>query len=69
MGYHIIIKQTTREQVKTREYEQVGEDENGELKFGYVNNEKTEDVEREVYSQRVEDLDIVKVIDAINKND
>lgn len=34
--------------------------------YSYVTEEKTEDVERTVYTQRVDDLDIKQVIDAVN---
>ena len=67
MSFHITIKEVTREQVKTREYAQIDTDENGEAEYGYVNNEKTEDVERVVYTQQVENLDIVNVINAVNE--
>lgn len=67
MAYQITIKQVTREQVKTREYKTTGKDEKGEPTYGYVTDEKTEDVSREVYTQRVEELDLVAVINAVNK--
>jgi len=64
--YRIEIKQITREQVKKREYKVVGKDEEGDNKYGYVDNETTEDVERTIYTQRVDELDIKEVIDAVN---
>lgn len=67
MGYKITIEQTSREQIKTREYKQIGVKEDGDPKYGYVDDEKTEDVKREVYSQRVDELDLVAVINAVNK--
>lgn len=66
MGYHITIKETTREQVKSKDYVQTGEDDDGKPTYGYANNEKTEDVERVLYTQRVESLDLKGVIDAVN---
>lgn len=67
MSFQIIIKEVTREQVKTREYKQTGKDEAGEATYGYVDDEKTEDVTREVYAQKVAELDLVAVINAVNK--
>lgn len=69
MGYKITIEETTREQVKTREYQVVGEDENGENKWGHADKETTQDITREVYSQRVDTLDLVAVINAVNKKE
>jgi len=69
MSFQIIIKEVTREQVKTREYKTIGKNEDGEPKYGYVNDEKTEDVSREVYTQKVDELDLVAVINAVNKED
>jgi hypothetical protein len=67
MSYQITIKQVTREQVKSREWKQTGtKDADDEPEYGYVTEEKTEDVERTVYTQRVYDLDIKQVIDAVN---
>ena len=66
MAYHITIKQVTSEQVKTREWKVTGKKDDGDPEYGYVNDEKTEDVERTVYTQRVDDLDLVKVINAVN---
>ena len=67
MAFHITIKEVTREQVKTREYKKVGQDPDGESKYDYVTDEKTDDVERTIYTQRVDELDMVSVINAINK--
>lgn len=67
MSYQITITQVTREQVKSRSWENIGKDAEGEIKYGYVDNETTEDISREVYTQRVEDLDLKAVIDAVNK--
>ena len=67
MSFHITIKEITSEMVKSREYAQIGTDENDKPKYGYVSNENQEDVERTVYTQRVDDLDIVSVINAVNK--
>lgn len=69
MAYQIIIKQVTREQVKNREYKQVGTKEDGEPKYGYVDDETTEDVSREVYSQRLEELDVAALATFINKGE
>lgn len=67
MAFEITVKESTREQVKTREYKQTGKDDAGEATYGYVNEEKTEDVTRQVYTQRVNELDLVAVINAVNK--
>jgi hypothetical protein len=64
--YEISIKKITREQVKKREYKVIGKDEEGENKYGYVNDETTEDVTREVYAQKVEELNLENVIKAVN---
>lgn len=69
MGYHITIKETMREQVKSREYKQTGKKEDGEPYYGYVTDEKTEDVERVVYTQRVEEINLKGVIDAVNEKE
>jgi hypothetical protein len=66
MGYLITIKQTTREDVRTREYVQTGEDADGKATYGYATNEKTEDVERTIYTQQVDELVLVDVISAVN---
>lgn len=67
MAFEIIIKESTREQVKTREYKETGRDNSDKPTYGYVTDEKTEDVKREVYTQRVDSLDLVAVINAVNK--
>jgi len=64
--YIIEIKQITREHVTESKYEVVGKDENGDEEYGYVDNETTEDVERTIYTQRVDELDIKQVIGAVN---
>lgn len=65
--YTITVQKVTREQVKKKEHKQIGEDDEGEPKYGYVDNETTGDVTREVYTQIVEDLDLKKVINAVNE--
>lgn len=69
MTYKIVITQVTREQVNSRVWKQVGEDEDGKPIYEYVDNEKTEDVTREVYTQRVDELDLVGVIKAVNNKE
>lgn len=64
--YEITVKKTTREQVKSSEYKRVGDDEDGGAKYGYVEDETTKDVSREVYTQKVDELDLVSVINAVN---
>lgn len=68
MTYQVIIKHVAREQVKKREYAIIGKDEDGDDKYGYVDNETTKDVERTVFTQRVEDVyfNITDVIKAVN---
>jgi hypothetical protein len=67
--YSIEIKKVTREQVSKREWVQTDEDEKGKTKYGYVDTDTTEDVTRVVYTQKVEDLDLVAVINAVNKEE
>lgn len=64
--YKITILKTASEQVKSKEYRKIGEDGEGNAKYGYVEEEHTEDVERELYKQVVEDLDMTEVIKSIN---
>jgi len=66
MGFKITIEETTREQVKTKEYVATGTKADGETDYGYATKETTEDITREVYSQRVDNLDLVAVINAVN---
>ena len=66
MGYKITIEETTREEVIKRNYVVTGTKEDGENEYGYANESTTEDVTREVYSQRVDNLDLVAVINAVN---
>jgi hypothetical protein len=64
--YKITILKTAPEQVKSKEYRKIGEDDEGNAKYGYVEEEHTKDVERELYKQVVEDLDMTEVIKSIN---
>lgn len=67
--YTIKIVKLTQEQVKSRNYVQIGTDDDGEAKFGYRDEETTEDVQREIYAQIVDELDLVKVINAVNNKE
>lgn len=62
--YSIVIKKITREFVEDREY--VGKDDERANEGNYYVHEVEQDVERQVYTQMVDDLDIKQVIDAVN---
>ena len=64
--YSIMIKRVTQEQQTERNYRQIGKDEDGEAKHGYVDEVKTRDVERVIYTQIVDELDLIRVISAVN---
>ena len=66
MAYKIVITQVTSEEVTERNYVQTGE-RDGEAVWGYANETKTKDVSRDVYSQHIDELDLVSVINAVNK--
>lgn len=51
---------------RDKEYEVIGEDEDGKAEYGYVYSDSTKDVEQTVYTQQVEDLALTDVINAVN---
>ncbi len=70
MGFQVTIKETTREQVKRTRWAKTGKKtEEGDDEYKYVNEEQTEHVDREVYAQKVEYLDLIAVINAVNKKE
>lgn len=49
-----------------KKYEITGRDESGEKEYGYVTYDSTKEVEVVVFTQIVDNLDLVSVIDSIN---
>lgn len=69
--YRVVITRIERDiPTKDKEYKQVGKDENGDPEYDYVWFDTTKDVTKEVFNQLVgDDLDIVSVINAVNKQE
>lgn len=67
MGYHIKIWKVEEKFVEHRDY--VGEEDEQANDGSYHKYDKKEDVETVIYTQRVEDIDLKKVIDAVNAKD
>jgi hypothetical protein len=68
--YRITINKITTEEVEEKNYERIadtGNKEDGGAVYGYVPKKTTREIERNILSQEVEDLDIEEVIKAINK--
>ena len=66
ISYQItIMKIETDIPFEDQEYKQIGE-EDGEPKYGYVKFPSTKQLTTEVYSQTVDDIDTVAVINAVN---
>lgn len=64
MSYAITINKVTREMVKEREF--VGNDDERANEGGYWNHETEKDIERTVYTQIVDNLNLIDVISAVN---
>lgn len=64
--YNINIYKVTQEKVDTSEYRQVGKNDKGEPTYDYVHDYEEKEVSRNVLSQRVEELDLIAVVKAIN---
>ncbi len=64
--YSIVIKRVDREQVTERKYVVIGKKKNGEDDYGYAEEGNTQDISREIYTQFVDELNLVEVIKAIN---
>lgn len=61
-----IIKVTKDVPFKNKEYKVTGKDQVGEDTYEYVYFDDTKDVEETVYTQQVDDVDLVNVISAFN---
>ena len=67
--YQITISQTQESSVTKREYQKIGEDENGQAKYGYVSSTGLEPVTTTIFSQILDEIDLEAIIIAINKID
>lgn len=70
MKYLITIKEKTIEEFTESTYEKVadtGNEKDGRSIYDYVKHPSTRTIEREVFSQEIDDLDLVEVIKAVNK--
>ncbi len=68
MKYRITIETIEEKEVDERNYEIIGEDENGKKEYGNVSVPQIRNVETDIYTQQSDkDIDIKKVIDAFNQ--
>lgn len=67
--YKIVITKIDKKEFIDREYQKIadsGNERDDGAIYDYVEFPNTKSVESEVYTQKVEDLDIKQVIDAVN---
>lgn len=70
MSFRITVTEIKQTKVVESEYQQIADSGNKRDEgavYGYVDHEVVKDISTEVYRQESEDLDLVAVINAVNK--
>ena len=69
--YHITIKEVDTYETETKEWRKVHDkevfDNEVEPQYAYVESNENMEIEKKIYEQTVDEINIVKIIDAINK--
>jgi len=71
MKYKITIQEITEKEVPEKEYKVIGQKDNGEDKYGYVETGqiRIERAAKDVFIQEIEDLDLGELATYINREE